>query len=132
MTVSDLLCDRCGAPLSGPEGIEGGSGRLGVRFTYHPGAPALKDDSGLVCEGCWRTVVEWLGAPAGATECCVRCGDTLRDGRLVVLRPGELLAWFLCRVDALEFLNGLRTVEPKLDPETFRFPEGPRPDEPTH
>lgn len=132
MTVADLRCDRCGAPLAGPEGIEGASGRLGVRFTYHPGAPALKDDSGLVCRECWREVVEWLGAPAGATERCVRCGDALHDGRLVLVRPGELLAWFLCRNDAVELLNGLRTVEPKLDAETFRFPMRSPSDEAGH
>jgi len=131
MTVADLRCDRCGAPLAGPEGIEGASGRLGVRFTYHPGAPELKDDSGLACTDCWRDIVEWLGAPA-STDRCVRCGDPLQDGRLVVVRPGELLAWFLCRSDAVTFLNGLRTVDPKLDAETFRFPTCSAPGETGH
>jgi hypothetical protein len=31
-------------------------------------------------------------------------------------------AWQLCRQHAAERLNLLRTVEPKFDPRTFRFP----------
>lgn len=132
MTVTDLRCDHCGKGLAGPEGLPGGAGRLGVRFTYHPGSPALKDDSGLMCEGCWAGVVTWLGAPAGASSACARCGAGLDEGRLVVLRPGELLAWFLCRRCAVAFLNGLRTVTPKLDVDTFRFPVVPTANDPGH
>jgi hypothetical protein len=29
------------------------------------------------------------------------------------------LPWQLCAADGVRFLNRLRTVEPKLDPETF-------------
>jgi hypothetical protein len=103
-----------------------------VRFTYHPGAPALKDNSGLMCEECWHDVAAWLGASAGATDMCLRCGAHLREGRLVVIRPGQLSTWTLCRLDAVEFLNNLRTVEPKLDAATFRFPVLPPGEEAPH
>ena len=109
-------------PLAGPEGGIAGSGRRGVRFTYHPGAPALKDNSGLMCEECWSDVSAWLGPPGGVTDACLRCGAHLREGRLILARPGQLTGWTLCRLDAVAFLNTLRTVEPKLDPTTFRFP----------
>lgn len=120
MTITDLRCDRCGTPLAGPEALSGAGGRLGVRFAYHPGVPTLKDDSGLMCEACWASTSEWLGAPSADT--CSRCRAPFDEGKLVVLRPGELVAWQLCRVDALEFLNGLRTVDPKLDASSFTFP----------
>lgn len=122
MTVADLLCDWCGSPLSGLEGAGIGSGRLGVRFTYHPGSPAFRDDSSLLCTACWEEASIWLGAPAAESGVCSVCGDRLEGGRLVVTRPGQLTSWLLCRLDAVEFLNRLRTVEPKLDPDTFSFP----------
>lgn len=122
--MHDLRCDRCGAALAGPSGSAATHGRLGVRFTYHPGAPALKDDAGLMCEACWSEVLAWLGTPGGSGDRCTRCREALDDGRLVVLRQGELVSWSLCRTDAVGFLNGLRTVDPKLDDATFRFPAG--------
>lgn len=122
MTVADLRCDRCGAALAGPVGLPSAEGRLGVRFAYHPGVPELKDDSGLMCEPCWAELAEWLGPPPRSMEACARCQAGLEGGTLIVSRPGEFVAWPLCRDDAVAFLNGLRTVEPKLDPATFAFP----------
>jgi len=121
MTISDLRCDRCGSFLAGPGGVADGLGRRAVRFAYHPGSPHLKDDSGLVCESCWADMSGWLGAPT-AKDACAVCASCLDEGRLVVYRPGELVAWPLCRSHAVEFLNALRTVEPKLDASTFAFP----------
>lgn len=126
MTVYDLCCDRCGSPLVGPAGATGG-GRAGVRFQYHPGLPELGDDAGLVCRRCWEEIIGWLGGRKPAA--CSRCeADLRRDPSLFVYEHGDLLAWRLCRDDALEFLNELRTVEPKLDPATFRLPSPPPPD----
>lgn len=124
MTVADLHCDRCGAVLAGPVGRSDVGGRLGVRFAYHPGDPTLSDNSGLACEACWHDVAQWLGTP-GVTQRCSRCGAALPGGHLVVTRLGELESWSLCRPDTVAFLNGLRTVEPKLDLLTFRFPPSP-------
>lgn len=120
MTITDLHCDRCSAPLTGPEELRGAGGRLGVRFVYHPDVAALKDDSGLMCEACWATTTEWLGTPNADT--CSRCSTGFDEGKLVVVRLGELVAWQLCRAHGIEFLNALRTVEPKLDAATFAFP----------
>ena len=125
MTVSDLRCDWCASVLTGLEGSEAPAGRTGVRFTYHPGSPALKDDSNLLCKTCWETASAWLGAPAATPAACSICNDALGEGRLVVTRTGELTCWLLCRVHAVEFLNRLRTVEPKLDPGGFSFPPLP-------
>jgi hypothetical protein len=44
-----------------------------------------------------------------------------------VSRPSGLESWQLCRRHAVEFLNRLRTVDPKLDAETFELPT-PLPD----
>jgi hypothetical protein len=44
---------------------------------------------------------------------------------LVVSGGGDLAGWQLCTAHALDFLNSLRTVEPKLDPATFRLPVVP-------
>lgn len=136
MTVSDLRCDWCGYSLAGLAGAGTGPGRLGVRFTYHPGSPALRDNSGLLCSLCWDAALVWLGPsavapqvePATEASVCSVCRDRLDEGRLVVTRTGQLTSyWLLCRAHAVEFLNRLRTVEPKLDPGTFSFPPVPRP-----
>lgn len=121
MTISDLRCDRCGSPLTGLAGFPFAEGRLGVRFSYDPGIPALRDDAGLMCESCWAEVSSWMGSQLRGTRCS-RCRAALDHGRLVVSLPGDLLAWSLCRSDAVEFLNGLRTVDPKLDAVLFEFP----------
>jgi hypothetical protein len=126
MTVYDLCCDRCGTPLAGPERTATGA-LAGVRFQYHPGVPDLGDDAGLVCRRCWELTFAWLG-PRHPTACS-RCEADLR-GRpsLFVHHHGDLFPWRLCGDDAVEFLNALLTVDPKLDPATFRLPRPPPPD----
>ncbi len=60
--------------------------------------------------------------PPGADRCS-RCGRELRDEpSLYVNEAGDSVGWRLCRDDALEFLNSLRTVEPKLDASSFVLP----------
>lgn len=115
MTVFDLRCDRCGTFLAGPnEDEDGGSrGPFGVRFLYHPGDFLLKDDSGLACGACWSASRAWLGAQAKGR--CSVCAVPVEHARsLHVHRAGDPISWQLCRTHAAEFLNGLRTVEPKL------------------
>jgi len=95
-----------------------------VRFRYHPGAPELGDDAGLLCEACWNESAESFGTPVPGR--CARCGVDLRAAPvLVVSGGGDLAGWLLCTAHALDFLNSLRTVEPKLDPATFRLPVAP-------
>jgi hypothetical protein len=111
MTVFDIRCDRCGRDLTSPDGA--------IRFLYHPGDLLLKDDSGLLCRSCWRAALGWLGVeqPAGA---CARCAVAVEYARSVhILRSGEAEGWQLCPVHGVEFLNHLRTVEPKLSVETL-------------
>lgn len=45
-----------------------------------------------------------------------------RRASLFLRRLDEQSGWQLCTAHAAELLNGLRTVEPKLDPATFRLP----------
>lgn len=124
MTIYDLRCDRCDLALVGPATASTRDGRHGVRFRYHPGTADLGDDAGLLCETCWRHCEAWLGTRTLAA--CSRCGADLRGApMLVVTAVGDLAGWLLCAPDACEFLNSLRTVEPKLDPATFRLPTGP-------
>ena len=121
MTVFDLRCDRCGAYLAGPgdDDDPDQTGPFGIRFLYHPGNFFLKDDSGLLCQPCWRAAREWLGEDPPENR-CARCAQAVEHSRSLHLhRSGDPLAWQLCARHAVEFLNRLRTVEPKLDPETF-------------
>ena len=116
MTIYDLRCDACGRFLAGPG--------AGVRFVYDPGLPELRDDSGLACSACWdRLTGQFVQATAGR---CAACDATASRGQSLRLRrftePGS---WRLCAADAAGFLNSLRTVEPKLDPAAFRFPQAP-------
>lgn len=112
MTVFDLRCDACGALVAGPE--------QGVRFLYHPGDFFLKDDSGLLCAGCWTATAARLGEQAKGR--CAMCGLALEHARSLHLhRAGEGASWQLCREHAAELLNGLRTVEQKLDPADLTF-----------
>jgi hypothetical protein len=114
VTVSDLSCDVCGRFLPGP-----GSG---VRFVYHPGVPELRDDSGLACAACWAAATQGhdMGAPAGR---CAACAEpAARQQSLHLRRFDDPRSWRLCGRHAVAFLNSLRTVDPKLDPDTFRFP----------
>lgn len=124
MTIYDLRCDRCDRALVGPAASTPAPGARGVRFRYHPGAPELGDDAGLLCEACWTACAAWLGARVLGR--CSRCGVDLRAAPvLVVSGGGDLSGWLLCTAHALELLNSLRTVEPKLDPATFRLPVVP-------
>lgn len=116
MTIHDLRCDVCGGFLAGPA--------AGIRFVFHPGVPELRDDSGLTCAACWQRLTGGL-TPA-ATGQCAACGGPARRGQSLHLRPfTEPGSWRLCATDAVGFLNSLRTVDPKLDPATFRFPAVP-------
>ena len=111
MTVFDVRCDRCGTELSSPDGA--------VRFLYHPGDMVMKDDSGLLCRSCWRAALGWLGVEQ-QVDVCARCGIPVERSRSVhILRSGEAEAWQLCPEHGVDFLNQLRTVEPKLSIETL-------------
>lgn len=121
MGVSDLRCDRCAVLLTGPATEGEPSERAGVRFSYHPGDPNLRDDSGLLCGSCWADVAEWLGPPQ--PRACSVCGRELsRHGSLHLRRTDIPGAWQLCPPHAADFLNSLRTVEPKFDRDAFRLP----------
>lgn len=123
MSISDLRCDQCGRSLVGLGNGDADDDWLGVRFVYHPGDAKLRDDSGLLCRRCWAETSEWLGEPRLGPGPCPRC-DTPAAGaaRLHVSCPGDLESWQLCRRHAVEFLNRLRTVDPKLDAATFVLP----------
>jgi len=116
LTIHDLRCDACGCFLSGPA--------AGVRFVYHPGVPELRDNSGLACTACWSRLTRELGPTA--TRRCAACAEPApRRQSLHVREFSEPGSWRLCARHAVGFLNSLRTVEPKLDPATFRFPGSP-------
>ena len=120
MTIFDLLCDRCGRALVGPASDpDAAVGRLGVRFSYHPGSAEFADNSSMVCGGCWDEVAGWLGEKPAEAVCAV-CATPVTS--CLFIQSGGLDVWRLCRDHAVEFLNSLRTVEPKLDPDTFAFP----------
>jgi hypothetical protein len=126
VTVSSLRCDRCGSPVAALEepgvGADDAPARLvGIRFSYHPGDVALRDDSGLVCRSCWQAWTEPLGEPV--PRACSVCRVPLsRTDSLFLRRAGAERAWQLCSTHAAQVLNELRTVDPKLDPATFRLP----------
>ncbi len=111
MSVHDLRCDRCGSAIGGPD--------QGVRFLYHPGDFLLKDDSGLLCLSCWQATTSWLGGQGAKNHCSVCALAVEHRSSLHIHRAGDPASWQLCRVHAVEFLNGLRTVEPKLELESF-------------
>lgn len=117
MTINDLHCDFCGQIMSGPA--------EGVRFTYHPGVPELRDDSNLACLRCWESAEQDLAAAVPGE--CARCGTPVhRRASLHLRRYRQSGSWQLCAEHAVSFLNALRTVEPKLDVRTFRFPAATR------
>ncbi|MEZ5116608.1 MAG: hypothetical protein R2737_10105 [Candidatus Nanopelagicales bacterium] len=131
MTVMNLRCDGCDRLLGGPLPADADlvpGGVLGVRFAYHPGDVALQDSAGLACPDCWLRWTEGLQhREAGRCSACgAVCG---RWEALHLRRSGADEHWRLCAPHAAEFLNRLGTVEPKLDPATFRMPfadrEGP-------
>lgn len=116
MSIHDLRCDVCGRFLPEPG--------AGVRFVYHPGIAELRDDSGVTCSACWDALTRRLDLAATGT--CAACGAPApRRQSLHVRRFTDPGAWRLCADDAVGFLNALRTVQPKLDPATFRFPGVP-------
>ena len=119
MTVFDVRCDLCGVALAGPARRDQPDGPYGVRFSYHPGDPACRDDSGLLCTACWSETRAWLGAERLPGRCSRDGGPVTPSRSLHVQRGGELLGWQLCKVHAVEFLNRLRTVEPKFDEATL-------------
>lgn len=121
MTVTDLRCDRCGSALTGlATGPDAGANEA-VRFRYHPGRKDLADDAGLMCVRCWSALVDSFADPG--TDACAWCGvDLGEQPALFVNEAGEPTGWRLCRDDALVFLNGLRTVVPKLHPSSFVLP----------
>ncbi len=120
MTVWDMHCDMCGRLVPAPSGAAGGP-LAGVRFVYHPGSPSMRDDSGLACRSCWTEA-----APAARMDpghCAVCAAPVTRVSSLHV-RPFDSpdATWQLCEPHAVEFLNRLRTVQPKFDPVGFRLP----------
>ncbi len=133
MSVSNARCDRCSMPVTGlidpenlhlPAGSDDERERRGVRFSYHPGEVALRDDSGILCLECWREWTAPLGEPTSFV--CAICGSTLSREESLFVRPvGAKTAWQLCAPDAVDLLNQLETVEPKLDKETFHLPLRP-------
>jgi hypothetical protein len=131
MTITDLRCDHCGRPLAGPATGEDDRDTVGrgIRFVYHPGSAQLRDDSGLLCLPCWDETVTWMGTdPSLGPAPCPRCNAPPdNEPRLHMSRLHDLRSWQLCRSDAVAFLNRLRTVEPKLDLDTFTLP-APLPD----
>jgi hypothetical protein len=113
MTVFDIRCDRCGAELASPNEA--------IRFLYHPGDMVLKDDSGLLCRSCWRAALAWLGVEQ-RENVCARCDKPVEHaGSVHIARSGESEGWQLCPEHAVQFLNQLRTVEPKLTVDTLQF-----------
>jgi hypothetical protein len=111
VTVFDLRCDRCGTYLAKPGEA--------IRFLYHPGDLSLKDDSGLLCRRCWTGLRDWLGEQGVENRCARGDEPVEHPASLHIQRTGESDGWQLCRHHAVDFLNKLRTVDPKLDPETF-------------
>lgn len=114
MTITDLHCDRCDRFISEPD--------AGVRFVYHPGRAQFRDSSGLLCARCWDELELWLGPDRPLRRCAVCREEVTREQSLHLHRVDDAQSWRLCAPHAVEFLNRLRTVEPKLDPVTFRFP----------
>jgi hypothetical protein len=116
LSVTDLRCDVCGAVLVGPAGLQLAGAAQAVRFLYHPGDFRLKDDSGLMCTGCWDAVTQELGERL-ADRCCT-CGEPVTYRQCLHWhRAGDPEPWLLCARHGASLLNTLRTVEPKLDPD---------------
>ena len=111
MTVFDMRCDRCGKELTSPNDA--------IRFLYHPGDLVLKDDSGLLCRSCWRAALGWMGVEQRRTSAPGAGFPSSTSRSVHVQRSGESEGWQLCPQHAVEFLNQLRTVEPKLSVETL-------------
>ena len=114
MTISNMSCDLCGRFIEGPA--------AGIRFVYHPGAAELRDDSGLTCVACWEAVELRFHIEADGSRFAA-CDEPVPWRRSLHVRRADVPgSWRLCAGHAVEFLNSLRTVQPKLDAATFRFP----------
>ena len=120
MTMMNVRCDACGRLVGRPRPDPASRG--GVRLTYHPGAPSLRDDSGLVCSDCWVAIESWLGARRRAGRCTICNHEVSRRGSLHIRPIDEKRAWQLCPPHAADLLNALVTVQPKFDRASFRLP----------
>jgi hypothetical protein len=120
--MRDLRCDACGRGLMGIAAPGSAAGGLAVRFTYHPGDPRMRDDSGTLCAPCWADGTAELGA--AEPQICAVCGTGLTRRSSLHLRRLDVVgpAWQLCGPDAARWLNRLRTVDPKFDPDQFLLP----------
>lgn len=95
-----------------------------MRLSYHPGEASLRDDATLVCQACWDRLRARFGPPRHGV--CAVCGEQVPWRASLHLRRWEQPeGWQLCRRHTVEWLNTLRTVEPKLDLDGFRFPTAP-------
>ena len=113
MTISNMSCDICGRFIAGPA--------AGIRFVYHPGAAELRDDSGLTCVACWEEIESHVDLSANGR--CAACDEPVPWRRSLHVRRADVPgSWRLCARHAVDFLNSLTTVQPKLDTATFRFP----------
>ena len=113
MTISNMCCDICGRFLPSPA--------AGIRFVYHPGAAELRDDSGLTCVPCWDAVESRIDVSANGR--CAACDQPAPWRRSLHVRRADMPgSWRLCARHAVDFLNSLTTVQPKLDAATFQFP----------
>ncbi|GAB90796.1 hypothetical protein GORHZ_118_00120 [Gordonia rhizosphera NBRC 16068] len=121
MTMSNLRCDMCDRLLPGLIPGTGDMPGSGVRFSYHPGDPGMRDDSGLLCSECWSAWTGGLGEPTPRV-CAVCRTPVARTSSLFVSRIDDRQTWQFCAPHAAELLNRLRTVEPKFDPASFRLP----------
>ncbi|HEX9713930.1 MAG TPA: hypothetical protein VGB52_15415 [Actinomycetota bacterium] len=118
MTIADLRCDVCGTGLAGSAMLVPDDPRSAIRLFVHPGDPLHREDSILVCQGCWRGLLAWMGEQ-GRADACAACGVPVSyEGSLHVLvmtgRIGEAPEWQLCRAHAVELLNRFRFTDPKM------------------
>lgn len=122
MTVADQRCDVCGRTLAGLGRLDAGDPGWGRRFSYHPGDPAMRDDSGVLCGRCWPEWTAGFGEPR--SRVCARCGAAVTRRTSLHLRAAGTVgqAWQLCTPHAADQLNALRTVVPKFDRDSFRLP----------
>gem|GEM_PF-1594081 len=122
MSVRDLRCDFCGRWLTGVASPGRDDAGAGIRFTYHPGDPRMRDDSGTACASCWTDWEAEFGPARPGV--CADCGVELTRRSSLHLRRYDVAGppWQFCREHAAYRLNFLLTVDPKLDPDEFRLP----------
>ncbi len=119
MTIFDLKCDQCGTAVGVPSD--------GQRLIYHPGDKAFADNSSMLCSSCWDETSAWLGELT--LDTCAVCSASEVPMLCVQSTEGE--GWRLCKRHTVEFLNGLLTVTPKLDLDTFAWPLSVETERPT-